>query len=203
MEMRSPRLGSPRHEAGIALPVMMIVLMVMIVGSVYMFKSSNSAALMNGNLAYQSSLSKAADLGLMKAAEWLDETAKVNSIVLENSVPAQGYVAIFNPLQTPSMPEFWAGSAALVDTDKNHIEYVVHRLCAFPGNYASTAKPVNNCVRTSPVPALHSKVPYGASLGSDAEKFNTSPQVHYVITSRISGPRGGNVVNQMIVMIGV
>ena len=42
----------------------------------------------------------------------------------------------------------------------------------------------------------------GTSLASDSQVYSGTPQLHYVITARIFGPRGGNVVNQMVVLIG-
>ena len=42
----------------------------------------------------------------------------------------------------------------------------------------------------------------GDSLASDSPVYAGVPQLHYVITARIDGPRGGNVVTQMVVLIG-
>jgi hypothetical protein len=54
-----------RKARGVALPVMLIMLAVMLIGSLYLLRSSTSSTLAATNLAYDSSLSRAADGGLM------------------------------------------------------------------------------------------------------------------------------------------
>ncbi len=47
-----------------------------------------------------------------------------------------------------------------------------------------------------------SSVALGDSLSQNAPSYEDQPQLHYVVTARISGPRGGNVVTQAVVMMG-
>lgn len=191
-----------RRQRGIALPIMLIVLVVMLVGSIYLLKSSNSTTLTTANLAYQASLSKASDLGLLTGFEWLTDTAAANKATLNASDATNGYVATYDTTQTPSSSGFWAGSVTLTDGAGNTIEYVVHRMCSLAGNWDAAGPPANSCVQTAAASILNSPVAIGDSLASDAPNFAGTPQLHYVITSRIFGPRGGNVVNQLVVMIG-
>ena len=51
-------------------------------------------------------------------------------------------------------------------------------------------------------PPVRVGVSIGDSLASDSSQLATMPQIHYVVTARIFGARGGNVVNQAVVMIG-
>jgi len=61
----------------------------------------------------------------------------------------------------------------------------------------------NACVQTSDNPsAMGSSVKAGESLAMDAPRFAAIPKVHYVVTARVAGARGGNVVNQLVVQIG-
>jgi Tfp pilus assembly protein PilX len=188
-----------RSERGIALPVMLIMLTVMLVGSIYLFKASNSTSMTTANLAYESQLSKAAELGLHTAFQWLNDTALASKNTLNNNSAANGYLATLNTALTPSSTAFWTGSVTITDGANNQIEYVVHRMCALAGAYDATN---NTCVQTSAAATLGVSTAIGDSLASDAPSFAVAPQVHYVITSRIYGPRGGNVVNQMVVLIG-
>jgi Tfp pilus assembly protein PilX len=189
-----------RRQRGIALPVMMIILLVMLVSSVYLFKASNSTTMTTANLAYDASLSKAVDLGLHAGFQWLSDTATVNKGLLNADDPANAYLANLNVNLTSSAPNFWAGSKFVNDTANNQIEYVVHRMCALAGAYDAAG---NTCVQTAAnTSTLGTSVAVGDSLASDSPSFAGTPQVHYVITARISGPRGGNVVNQLVVLIG-
>jgi hypothetical protein len=194
-----------RREQGVALPVMLIILAVMLVGSIYLLKNTHSTTLTTANLAYDATLSKQTDLGLHTGFEWLRSTSASNKAALNTSNPDQGYVARLNTVQTPRDPGqtgFWAGSKTItVDVATNtQIEYVIHRLCALEGAYDGST---NRCVQTAANPgASGNRLPFGESGATDAADYAGSPMLHYVITARISGARGASVTNQMIVLIG-
>jgi Tfp pilus assembly protein PilX len=199
--MEAHRMNTPfRRQRGIALPVMMIILAVMLVSSIYLFKASNSTTMTTANLAYDASLSKAADLGLHAGFQWLSDTATANKGLLNGDDTAHAYLANLDVTLSPSAPNFWVGSVFITDSADNRIEYVVHRMCALAGAYDMNG---NTCVQTAAnTSTLGTSVAVGDSLASDSPSFAGTPQVHYVITARISGPRGGNVVNQLVVLIG-
>lgn len=193
-------IRSRTRQAGIALPVMLIVLMVMLLGSIYLMKASTTTTMITTNLAYDAALSKAADLGLLTGADWLSTTADgANRDLLYANNVAAGYVATYDPTVPPSNSAFWTGSVSLTDAQNNKIEYVIHRLCSTVGAYDVAG---NACVQTTADKSASGGVAVGASLSSDAEEIPAPPQVHYVITARINAARGGNVVNQAVVMIG-
>lgn len=193
-----------RHErarqAGIALPVMLIILAVMLVSTIYLLKSSNSTTLAVSNLAYDSSQSRAADLGLHEGFNWLSQTAAGNKAALNADDTTHGYLATLDTTLTVRDSGFWTGSIKLADaTTGNTVEYVIHRLCAGQGRYDDH----NFCVQTAAnTSTLGNTTPLGESLAADAPSFASTPQVHYLITARIFGARGGNVVNQLVVLIG-
>lgn len=101
-------IRSRLRQAGIALPVMLIMLTVMLIGSIYLLRSSTSTTLTVANLAYDSALSKEADLGVHRAFQWLS-TLPSRSVLNANS-PGDGYVATLDPTWTVSSPGFWTGS---------------------------------------------------------------------------------------------
>lgn len=194
------RAAAPR---GIALPVMLIMLVVMLTSSLYLLRSSTSGTLGAANLAYDSALGKAADLGLLTGFAWLDATARANKQLLDADDGANGYVASLNTLLTPASAAFWNGSVTITDTAGNRIEYVIHRLCALPGRYDLSGPPANTCMQTAAnTSTLNNSIALGASLASDAVALAGVPQLHYVVTARIFGARGGNVLSQSVVMIG-
>lgn len=195
----------PRHrQQGIALPVMLIVLTVMLIGTIFLLKATNSTTLTTSNLAYQAALGKAADLGLMAGADWLAATAAANKVALDNDDLANGYLATLNTATTSADAAFWVGARTMpVDAAGNTIQYVTHRMCLLQGAYNNIGPPRNKCVQTTPKSTAGTSATTGQSVVVTGQLFNDPPQVHYVITARISGPRGGNVVNQLVVTIGV
>lgn len=186
-------------QRGVALPVMMIMLTVMLISSIYLLRSSLSSTLLTSSLAYDAAQAKAADLGLLTGFQWLKDTAVANKALLDDDSAGNAYVATFDTTQSTSSPAFWVGSITL-EQDGNRIDYVIHRMCALKGAYD---KPGNSCMQTAPnLSSLGNAVPLGASLASDSTTLAGAPQVHYIVTARISGVRGGNVVNQAVVLIG-
>lgn len=198
--MISSPVNARRRQQGVALPVMLIVLVIMLISGAYLLKSSNSATMTTSNMAYQSVLNKANDLALMTASEWLSATWSGNRVALESDVAASGYVANLDTTQTVHSPNFWAGKASVTDADGNNIEYVIHRMCLTAGNWNVAP---NKCMQTSANTfSPGTSVALGSSLSSTAVQLAGSPQLHYVITARIYGPRGGNVISQMAVLMG-
>jgi len=189
------------HQRGIALPVMLIMLLVMLVTSIYLLRSTNSTTLAVSNMAYDASLSRAADLGLHTGFQWLKNQALANKALLNKDIAASGYSATMNPGASPRDAAFWENGIEIDGADSTRVEYVIHRLCRLDLPYDDKD---NTCVQSAEISAdLGNPVPVGESVASDAPVFAGSPQLHYVITARIAGARGGNVVNQMVVLLGV
>lgn len=187
-----------RRQRGIALPVMLIMLAVMMLSSIYLLRSTNSTTMTTSNLAYDSALAKAADLGLHTAFQFLSTQPKATLVA---NIPSAGYVATIAPTQGVNHPDFWAGSTTVEDGAHNTIEYVIHRMCMLPGPY-NAAAPANNCTLSAAKQKVASSAGLGQSLSTDRAEYATMPELHYVITARIYGARGANVVTQAVVMMG-
>ncbi len=193
------------RQGGLALPVMLLMLMTMMLTSIYLLKSINSTTMTVSNAAYESALSKSADLGLHTGFQWLSTLTGAAKAQLNQSVPAQAYNASFDTTLTPADDDFWQNAVWVTNPSdaSTRVQYVIHRLCSLAGSYDAIGPPANTCVQTSQAATSGTAIPIGASQVGDSPDFAGAPQVHYVITSRITGPRGGNVVNQLVVLIGV
>jgi len=204
--MRYPLPSSRRPdrlatERGVALPVMLIVLVIMLISGAYLLKSSNGVTMTTSNLAYQSTLNKANDLALLTATEWLSATWASNKVALDGNISANGYVANLDTTQTVKSANFWVGKATITAPDGNTIEYVIHRMCSTTGSWNAAT---NKCLQTTANTfTAGSSVALGSSLSSTTPQLAGAPQLHYVITARIFGPRGGNVISQAAVLMGV
>lgn len=191
--------GVRRLGRGMALPVILIFLAVMLVTSIYMLRATHSTVLTTGNLAYDTVMSRATDYGLHAAFQVLSAQASADKTKLYNTNAAIGYEAKLDTTLDVHDAAFWTNGVTITDPDNNQIDYVIHRLCKFEGAYDAN----NVCMQTAATSAsLGNTVPLGSSLAADAPQFASQPQLHYVITARIHGARGGNVINQFIVLIG-
>jgi Tfp pilus assembly protein PilX len=195
------------RQAGMALPVMLIILVVMMVTGIYMLRATHSSEITTGNLAYNATMSRAVDFGLHTGFSWLVTKAATNKIALDSTNPTpDGYEAKLDTTRSVRDSAFWTSAITVPDPDGNQVDYVIHRMCAYDGRYDQVISGTitNSCMLTSANTAqLGNSVPLGTSLSVTTPQYAESPQVHYVITARIHGARGGNVVNQMIVLIGV
>lgn len=192
------RALSLRRQRGVAVPVMLIILTVLLIGGLYLMRSSNTTTLTTSNLAYDNAMSRATDIGLHKAYQWLLNTSVANKAALDNDDAANGYKASLDTNLKVSDPDFWAGSVKVTDSESRQVEYIVHRMCSLTGSFSSIS-PQNTCVQTAPTGNASTT---GNSLATGTTVYLSNPELHYVITSRIYGVRGGNVVNQAVVMIG-
>ncbi|MFL6708223.1 MAG: hypothetical protein ACJ8HI_08455 [Massilia sp.] len=201
MKRMKPRSLDSIRQRGVALPVMLIVLVVMLVSGAYLLKSSNAVTMTTSNLAYQSALNKANDLALLTASEWLGATWTANKTALDLDIPANGYVSFLDATLTVKDQKFWNNSATIQAADGNTIEYVIHRMCKVPGTWNGMG---NQCLQTTANTfSPGTSVALGSSLSSTTVALAGSPQLHYVITARIYGPRGGNVISQAAILMGV
>lgn len=195
------RLPYSSRQRGIALPIMLIMLTVMMVSSIYLLKSTTSTTMTTSNLAYEAALGKSADAGLHEGFTYL--RTLTDRSVLRNDQLASGYVSTMNSLWTVSTPAFWLGAITMpVDDAGNQVQYVIHRLCILPGAYDDKN---NQCRTTAPRPTAPSKgtsIGQGLGGGIGKEPLADAAQIHYVVTARVFGPRGGNVVTQAVVMQG-
>jgi hypothetical protein len=194
------RMRARGRQRGLALPVVLIILAVMLVSSIYLMKSIHATSFATGNLAYDATLSQSVDLGLHTGFEWLETTARGNKATLNADSPANGYVALMDTSLTPRDDAFWDGGKSIGAPDGGTIEYVIHRLCQARLPYDDAR---NQCVRTAANPwALGSATGVGNSMARDTPDYDGTPQVHYVVTARLRGAKGASVTNQLIVLIG-
>jgi len=189
------------RQRGMALPIMLIILVVMLIGSVYVMRASTGTTLVTANLAYDSQLSKATDLGLIAGSTWLSNVAMSDKNALRANNASQGYVASYDPAVPQTSSDFWTGAAVTTDVAGNKVEYVIHRMCKSVGAYDDSA---NACIVTvsAPPDRTGDLAMAGESSATDGFVVVAVPSVHYVITSRIFGARGANVINQAVVMVG-
>jgi Tfp pilus assembly protein PilX len=185
------------YQRGIALPIMLIMLAVMMVSSIYLLKSSTSSTLTTSNLAYEAALTKAADAGLHAGFTYLRTIPNKNLLLTDQA--AAGYVATLPQTWTVSNPNFWLGAITMpADSDGNRVQYVIHRMCAAAG----LRRPDQPLPDHGAASRHHRPARAGETLKIDASNLAVAAQIHYVVTARVFGPRGGNVVTQAVIMKG-
>ena len=196
------------RQRGVALPVALVMLAVMLFSAIYLMRASSNATIVASSLAYERDISRRADFGLSTAYDWLStvSSSAATKSNLDADQPANGYNAAYSCAASNCYRDsaFWNNALTVNDPAGNPVQYVIHRMCQFPVAYNAKFGAADNvCVQTVAVAAVSTGgVGAGASLSSDSDTFINMPQIHYVITSRVEGVKGSSVINQMVVLIG-
>jgi Tfp pilus assembly protein PilX len=204
-----PRRGAPpRSERGVVVFIALIVLVAMMLAGIATLRSSGSAILTAGNLAFRQGATVAGDLGTEAGLAWL---VKQGPVTLEARDAAKGYYASYNDL-VPTLPagatfnpitwgkSNWENPAQAVqvnggapDAAGNRVSYVIHRMCLLAGSIAGTGAPAGQECVTLSDPGK------GGPKEAGQKALTGTSQVYYRITARIEGPK--NTVSYVQTMV--
>jgi len=178
----------PRTQRGLVVFVSLIVLVAMTLAGLAVMRSSGSAILSAGNLAFKQSTVVSGDAGIEQALS--NYLRVVGPVTLENDAPASGYYATWLVAGSPPTefdPITWTGwndpskrAAAGSDAAGNAVTYVIHRMCTATG-------PVDQDKCVVLAGDLKGGTKGGAAYGEKAIKGQSRPW--YRITARIAGPK--------------
>lgn len=184
MTFRDMRM--PADQSGVALPIALIVLVIMILAAVTLVRSVDTTTLVAGNLTFKQRATHAGDEGIRQAFLWLRDTATNSPANLNNTNAASGYYSTQHPDDPNWNPASnWPAGAVTLATDAggNTVSYVIHRLCTLPG--LAYNAPNQQCATYSG----SSSAAAGGSQSVDAPEFTGVVYVYYRVTARIDGPR--------------
>jgi type IV pilus assembly protein PilX len=203
---RQVTMMARRAQAGMVMIVALIILIAMTLGGLALVRSTDTANLIAGNMAFQQAATHSADSGVEAAIAWLEGVKMADEKDLEEHIPAAGYAADATPVPANQTGEaFWIASSAagvcflpmaggacsaapgVANAAGNTVSFMIQRLCG------STGTPTGNDCAVAPGGASASPDNLGDSYG-DGESIgpggaNTSTAVYYRITVRVSGPR--------------
>src|SRR5262245_35886307 len=139
------RSAPQRAQRGVVVFIALIVLVAMMLAGIAMMRSSGSAILTAGNLAFRQNATVAGDRGLEEARVWLTGQGP---IPLQSMNAAKGYCEMWEPGFNPrDYPTAWkkctnTATGAVTpmtvqtvgpDAAGNTVTYVIHRMCLRTG----------------------------------------------------------------------
>jgi Tfp pilus assembly protein PilX len=175
-------------QQGMVLLVALIVLVAITVAGMAMMRSVDTATLVAGNLAFQQAATQASDKGVESAIAMLRQKLVDDS--LSDNDTSNGYIATLQATDSPAAGESWQAywdanlKGIAYDTGedlyKNHVYFVVHRMCqnALPPGSGG------QCVASPAVTTTK-----GNSEEAGEIQLNSASQIYYRITVRVAGPR--------------
>lgn len=207
-------LNKPRitHRAGFArgiapqrgavLLISLIMLVLLTLAGIGLMRSVSISNVVAGNLAFQQAATHSADAGVETAVTFLEASSGAGTNTLHSNIlngTGVRYVAERqDPASGATWDTFWttlssngAVNTLPADAAGNTVSYVIHRLCnatgapAYPGcSYSPDRTNVN-----------------GNSQGAGVIQLQTTRQVYYRITARVTGPRNTLSFVQVVVAI--
>jgi type IV pilus assembly protein PilX len=202
-----------QRQRGVVLIIALIVLIAMTLAGIGLVRSVDTSNLVAGNLAFKQSLASAGDSGNEAAIAWLKTNQA--SALMNADQPASGYYSTeqadldltnSNSSDVAMATVDWDhnGCSGLTYTNciqpsaattvgDNQVSYIIHRLCAAPGNYSDKD---NSCVKYA---GMGAKSPNRSSLGWSGVDFSGDPTPYYRVTSRVLGPRNTTAFIQTVV----
>ncbi|HEY4080187.1 MAG TPA: hypothetical protein VGM81_05780 [Burkholderiaceae bacterium] len=182
-----------RRQRGVIMVVALIVLVVLMIGSIAMVRSMNSALVAAGNYGFKRDMANQGVRALATVQTLMKTGALATDVVRQTSNPALNYSATQLATTPEGIPTALLSDAAFAAVASGAdiaqadmgitVRYVVDRLC-------TTTGPVNAdaCVLGTAPPAAGGS---GTTVRGDGrpEDAVVIPQAVYRITVRVTGPR--------------
>jgi type IV pilus assembly protein PilX len=204
-----PTLARSRHNAhrerGVVLFIALIVLLALMLASVALVRSVDSASLIAGNLAFKQASVQAADFGIEAAAAALPDiiTAGVNTDVTPTGgPPAYWYYGTRRatdangvPMATPEGPGTpatinWASVPVAAAVAGNTVRIVIDRLCSNP----------TPSVEDIEIYCFYDGAADDGSRDINKPAIKSVPTVYYRVTAQVTGPR--NTLSMVQAILG-
>lgn len=176
-----------RTQQGVVMIMALLVLVAITIAAIALTRSVDSATLVAGNLAFKKAATRAADKGIEQAIAFVKQKATDGTLGTDDT--SSGYFATLGTADKPPAGTTWqaffgthySASAYSMPTDAlgNTVSFVIHRACAQPFVGAAGL-----CVE-SPVQMKDD----GNSQEAGEIELESSSQVYYRITVRVTGPR--------------
>jgi type IV pilus assembly protein PilX len=188
-----------QRQRGVVLFISLIVLVAMSLAGIAMFRQVTTGVTIAGNLAFKDNATNLGDLGIEDAVAWLTGAAPYGAPPVLNVDQAPGYKSCTMNAPPPAAgvcpwtnfdpTNFdWTNQAVQTTPDDgtgNQVQYVIHRLCAFPVPPQTGAPSDTPCVTFGSVGAGGSK----GGGGYGVLPLTNTAQPYFRITSKVTGPR--------------
>jgi type IV pilus assembly protein PilX len=186
-----------RRQSGIVLLIALIAVVILAIGTVALFRSSDAALFNAGNLAFKRDMTNRGELGIVAAKAALTSGALNQESTRQSNQAASGYYATMQPTDKHGLPN----SLVALDTpvantkinggDGITIYYMIDRLC----NATGSTDPSNACVVSS----------IGSAKGGTVLPYRGQAQPPsvpvYRISVRVDGPRNSQTFLQTTVSL--
>lgn len=206
------------RQSGVVLFIALVVLVAMTMGGLALMRSTDTANVIAGNVAFKQAALQEADVGIDTAFRVLSDPLDPSYISNKNMTAKPRYYATIEALRSSGMPEVvhnmkaddavdihsdvYAGEAGGIGPSGNRVRYVIERLCSMtddtpPHSPTTPAEVLKHCLVYTPASVSNS------SQNSGRIKLNpiSLTTVYYRVTVRVDGPRNTLSITQATLRI--
>lgn len=200
-----------KRQRGISLIVVLIGLVIISFAAISLLRSTDTATLVAGNLAFKKAALASGDAGTESAIAWLVANSTGSALFTDDTT--RGYYATsadacdLTGTRTPndaSDDVDWDGAGAAASCNMTAItpnpapaglapgytvRYVVNRMCNVPGSPTAALAPSGGAMICSRADADNNGSSTMVGPTYSRRPFTTASQTYYRITTRITGPR--------------
>jgi len=202
-------------ERGVVLFIALIVLVAMTMAGIALIRSTDTASVIAGNIAFRQAALQESDTGVDAAFRAVGDPLGSGYVANKAVTSAPRYYAVMQTLSAngaPTLLDSMSPADALSNADVygtaggfgpngNRVRYVIERMCnPVSGGTAAPASEAEikaNCITYIPASVSNSS----RNAGRIRLNSVTSPSVYYRVTVRVDGPRGTVSMAQSIIRI--
>lgn len=209
----SNRRPGAKSQRGVIVFIALIAVLILSLAAVALLRSTDTAGVISGNVAFKAATTSAADTGAERAFNALPALASADADVankyfrLMQAVDANGVPSAINWANVPCYDTAGGASAISCTADESvfRVQYVIDRLCTIaPATTDALTALTSKCVAGQPFSTSSGST--GGDGNSHAQTTNvfgsltppaaTRPTIHYRVTVRVLGPRNTSSIVQ-------
>ncbi|MBB5191976.1 Tfp pilus assembly protein PilX [Silvimonas terrae] len=168
------------RQSGASLLLGLIVLGVLLIATVALMRSSDTANLIAGNVAFKQAATQMAELGVTDAKTVLGSLTATDTNIAPSSSTDYAYYALQQTTDTSGVPSVTWSNMSTVTNGLYQYQYVIERMCT--GTLPVTDSNTYCSVKQAPGGSGSS----GGAIG--APIFNATNSIYYRVTVHVTGP---------------
>ncbi|GGP22907.1 pilus assembly PilX family protein [Silvimonas iriomotensis] len=167
-------------QTGASLLLGLIVLVVLLIATVALMRSSDTANLIAGNVAFKQAATQLAELGVNDAKGVLGSMTTPDTNVAPSSSTSYAYYALQQTTDSAGLPSVTWSNMSTVTNGLYQYQYVIERMC-------TGTTPVSDFVTYCSV-SQQSQAGLPVNNNSNAANYQVSTAVFYRVTVHVTGP---------------
>ena len=190
-----------QQQQGMVLFFTVLALVLMTLGALAIYRSTDSATAIAGNISYREQGVAYTSRAIEEAKNALtDLGTDVSKLYADDSLKGY-YASMYQHAQDGDMLKFdWTQAKKITASTPGYtVSYAIHRLCEYAGAPNDPGPPANSCVYANASVAAVKSVGDQVEGERIADSSSTVNSPYYRVTARALGPRNSESIVQVLI----